>query len=70
MLIKMSIIRDLKIENDDYSEVIKNAKVLAETLITYGFNVLSPPRVIFEGRVLEPLKIDIEEDQKEKYAKE
>ena len=35
----------------------------------YEFNVLSPPRVIFEGRVLEPLKIDIEEDQKEKYIR-
>ena len=55
----------VKLTND-----IKTINSQLDTIeINYEFNVLSPPRVIFEGKVLEPLKIDIEEDQKEKYIR-
>ena len=55
-----------KANKDDIETINSHLNIIENT---YEFNVLSPPRVIFEGRVLEPLKIDIEEDQKEKYIR-
>ena len=49
---------DTKANKDDIKTINSHLDNIENT---YEFNVLSPPRVIFEGRVLEPLKIDIED---------